>query len=152
MLSSGDILYMSPPLFDRVKSKYLWFENTHSIQASYKNSNKDLDFIRLEKKSFESSPDISIDYALMEKSKNVVMVPLEAEWSDVGSWKVLSEIEKKDSDGNVIKGDVVSIETKNTYINAQHKLITTIGLKDLIIVDTPDAESTVICPKHQAKI
>jgi mannose-1-phosphate guanylyltransferase / mannose-6-phosphate isomerase len=110
-----------------------------AIQASYNNSNKDLDFIRLEKKSFESSPDISIDYALMEKSKNVVMVPLNAEWSDVGSWKVLSEIEKKDSDGNVIKGDVVSIETKNTYINAQHKLIATIGLKDLIIVDTPDA-------------
>jgi mannose-1-phosphate guanylyltransferase/mannose-6-phosphate isomerase len=117
-----------------------------AIQTSYNNSNKDLDFIRLEKKSFESSPSLSIDYALMEKSKNVIMVPLKADWSDVGSWETLNEIEKKDSNGNAIKGDVVCIKTKNTYINAQHKLITTIGLKDLIIVDTPDA--TLIANKN----
>jgi len=117
-----------------------------AIKSSYNKSNKDLDFIRLEKESFESSPNLSIDYALMEKSKNVIMVPLKAEWSDVGTWKALSEIEKKDPNGNTMKGDVVSIETKNTYINAQHKLITTIGLKDLVIVDTPDA--TLIANKN----
>jgi len=110
-----------------------------AIQAAFDNSITDLDFIRLEKKSFESSPNVSIDYALMEKSKNVIMVPLDADWSDLGSWAALNAIEEKDSNGNVIKGDVISISTENTYISSSHHLIATIGVKDLIIVDTPDA-------------
>ena len=111
----------------------------NAIKESCDNSIMDLDFIRLEKKSFESSPNLSIDYALMEKSKNVIMVPLDADWSDLGSWTALKEIGEKDSNGNVIKGDVISINTENTYISSSHHLITTIGVKDLIIVDTPDA-------------
>ena len=105
---------------------------------SVDHATQDLDFIRLDKHFFESSPSDSIDCALMEKSDNVVVVPLDAKWSDVGSWPALHDIGIKNGDGNVIKGDVVTQETTNTYINANHHMVVTIGVDCLIIVDTPD--------------
>ena len=110
-----------------------------SVNNAVNNATKDLDFIRLEKLAFESSAEDSIDYALLEKSSNVVVVPLDAEWSDVGSWLALYNIGTKDKSGNVIKGDVFSEETTNTYINANHHMVVTIGIQDLVIVDTPNA-------------
>ena len=121
------------------------------IQATDKaveNANIDLDFIRLEEKSFKAAPSISIDYALMEKSKKVMVVPLDAGWSDIGSWAALYENGKKNKDGNVIHGDVFVEETINTYINASDHLVATIGVKDLIIVDTPNA--TLVASKDKA--
>ena len=109
------------------------------VRSSVENAIYDLDFIRLEKKTFASSPSMSIDYALMEKSKNVVVVPMDAKWIDVGSWSNLYEIGKKDSSNNFIKGDVVSLETTNSYINASHHLVATIGIDNLIVVSTSDA-------------
>jgi mannose-1-phosphate guanylyltransferase/mannose-6-phosphate isomerase len=109
------------------------------VRSSVENAIYDLDFIRLEKKTFASSPSMSIDYALMEKSKNVVVVPMDAKWIDVGSWSNLYEIGKKDSSNNFIKGDVVSLETTNSYINASHHLVATIGIDNLIRVSTSDA-------------
>ena len=100
---------------------------------------QDLDFIRLDKQAFESSPSDSIDYALMEKSSNVVVVPLDAQWNDIGSWSALYDIGTKDNNGNVIKGDVIIQDTTNTYINANHHMVATLGVDSLIIVDTPDA-------------
>ena len=119
-----------------------------SVGNSVKNATKDLDFIRLEEKAFESSPSDSIDYALMEKSNNVVVVPLDAQWNDIGSWSALYDIGTKDARGNVIQGDVFTEETNNTYINASHHMVATIGVKDLVIVDTPNA--TLISTKDQA--
>jgi len=75
----------------------------------------------------------------MEKSSNVVVVPLEVGWSDVGSWSALYDIGNKDKVGNVIKGDVFIEETTNTYINANHHMVATVGVQDLVIVDTPNA-------------
>ncbi len=98
----------------------------------------DLDFIRLNRGAFSSSPSDSIDYALMEKSDNVMVVPLDAGWNDIGSWDALYDIGDKDSNGNVIKGDVIVQGTTNCYINANHHMVVTIGVNDLIIVDTPD--------------
>ena len=110
-----------------------------SVNNAVNNATQDLDFIRLEKSAFEASPNNSIDYALMEKSSNVVVVPLEAGWSDVGSWSALYDIGNKDKVGNVIKGDVFIEETINTYINANHHMVATVGVQDLVIVDTPNA-------------
>ena len=109
------------------------------VRSSVEKAIYDLDFIRLEEKTFASSPSMSIDYALMEKSKNVIVVPMDAKWIDVGSWSNLYDIGKKDSSNNFIKGDVVSLETTNSYINASHHLVATIGIDNLIVVSTSDA-------------
>ena len=85
----------------------------------------------------------------MEKSNKVSVVPLDVKWSDVGSWTALDEIGLKDGSGNVKNGDVFSIDTKNTYIYAKHHLIATIGIKDLVVVDSPDA--TLIASKDKIK-
>jgi mannose-1-phosphate guanylyltransferase/mannose-6-phosphate isomerase len=120
-----------------------------SVNNAINNAEQDLDFIRLDKQAFESSPSDSIDYALMEKSDNVVVVPLDAQWSDIGDWSALYDISTKDNNGNVIQGDVFTEETTNTYINANHHMVATIGVQDLVIVDTPDA--TLISTKDKAQ-
>jgi mannose-1-phosphate guanylyltransferase/mannose-6-phosphate isomerase len=108
----------------------------------------DLDFVRLDDESFRSAKSISIDYALMEKSENVTVVELDAGWSDIGSWSALHDIGEKSEDGNVIHGDVFIEDTANTYINASNHLVATIGVKNLVIVDTPNA--TLISSKEKA--
>ena len=110
-----------------------------TVNNAINNAEQDLDFIRLEKQAFESSPSDSIDYALMEKSNNVVVVPLDAQWNDIGAWSALYDIGIKDSNGNVIKGDVIAQDTTNSYINADHHVVAAIGVDNLIIIDTPDA-------------
>ena len=120
-----------------------------SVGNAINNSTQDLDFIRLDKQAFESSPSDSIDYALMEKSDNVVVVPLDAQWNDIGAWSALHDIGTKDANGNVIKGDVIAQDTTNTYINANHHMVTTIGVDNLIVVDTPDA--TFIATQDKAQ-
>ena len=120
-----------------------------AVSNSIDNATQDLDFIRLEEQAFISSPSDSIDYALMEKSNNVVVVPLDAGWNDIGSWSALYDIGTKDINGNVIKGDVIAHDTTNTYINANHHMVTTIGVDNLIVVDTPDA--TFIATQDKAK-
>jgi len=120
-----------------------------SVNKAVDNAIQDLDFIRLEKQAFELSPSDSIDYSLMEKSNNVVVVPLDAQWSDIGSWPALYDIGTKDSQGNVIKGDVIAQDTTNTYINADHHMVAAIGVDNLIIIDTPDA--TFIATQDKAQ-
>ena len=110
-----------------------------SVSNAINNATQDLDFIRLDKQAFELSPSDSIDYALMEKSDNVVVVPLDAQWNDIGAWSALHNIGIKDKNNNVIKGDVITQDTTNTYINADHHMVVTIGVDNLIIIDTPDA-------------
>lgn len=102
-------------------------------------ANTDLDFVRVDSTSFASSPSDSIDYALMEKSINSVMVPLDAGWSDIGSWDALWDIMAKDASGNACRGDVLLEETSDSYINAEEKLVVVIGLNDVIVVETKDA-------------
>jgi len=120
-----------------------------SVNNAVNNAVQDLDFIRLEKQAFESSSSDSIDYALMEKSDNVVVVPLDAQWNDIGAWSALYDIGTKDVNGNVITGDVITQDTTNTYINANHHMVATIGVDNLIIVDTPDA--TFIATQDKAQ-
>ncbi|MFP5428989.1 MAG: mannose-1-phosphate guanylyltransferase/mannose-6-phosphate isomerase, partial [Gammaproteobacteria bacterium] len=81
----------------------------------------------------------SIDYAVMEKTADAVMVPLNAGWSDVGSWSALWEVSTKDGDGNVFKGDVLGQATRNTFVHADSRMVATVGVEDLVVVETPDA-------------
>jgi len=106
-----------------------------ALQTEY----KDLDFIRLNKKEFFKCPNKSIDYAVMEKTGNSVVVPLEANWSDIGSWEALFNFREKDIDGNVSEGDVILDNVKNTYAYSSHRLVTITGVSDLVVVDTQDA-------------
>ena len=119
------------------------------VNNAVNNAEQDLDFIRLEKQAFESSPSDSIDYALMEKSNNVVVVPLDAQWSDIGAWPALYDIGVKDSNGNVIKGDVIIQDTTDTYINTDHQMVAAIGVDNLIIINTPDV--TFIATQDKAQ-
>ena len=99
----------------------------------------DLDFIRVDSEIFSTCPDDSIDYAVMEKTDSAAMVPLDAGWSDVGSWTSLWETADKDDNGNVCVGDTILENTKNSYINAEQRLVSVIGLEDVIVVETKDA-------------
>ena len=109
------------------------------VSDAVNNATQDLDFIRLEEQSFSLSPVNSIDYVLMEKSDNVVVVPLDAQWNDIGSWSALYDIGAKDSSGNVLKGDVIAKDTTNSYIYASHHVVTAVGVDNLVVIDTPDA-------------
>jgi mannose-1-phosphate guanylyltransferase/mannose-6-phosphate isomerase len=145
--NSGMFMFQANTLIDELTTYSP--EIVKLVNESVDNATQDLDFIRLEKQAFESSPSASIDYALMEKSNNVVVVPLDAQWNDIGSWSALHDIGIKDDNGNVIKGDVITQDTTNTYINANHHVVATIGVDSLIVVDTPDA--TFIATQDKAQ-
>ena len=110
-----------------------------SCRQALQLAQSDLDFIRVDHDSFSQCPEDSIDYAVMEKTDNAIVIPLDAEWSDVGSWSALWEISEKDSDGNTLRGDVLTEDSKNSFIQSEQKLITTIGIDNLVIVETDDA-------------
>ena len=100
---------------------------------------KDMDFLRIDNNEFSNCPNISIDYAIMESTRNALVVGLDAHWSDIGSWESLMDSRNKDDNGNVSEGDVILDNVKNTYLLSSNRLITASGVSDLIIVDTPDA-------------
>lgn len=100
---------------------------------------EDVEFIRVDKDIFATCPDDSIDYAVMEKCQNVVVVPIDAGWSDVGSFSALWEVSEKDGNQNAIKGDVITTDSTSNYIYAENKLVTTVGVDNLVIVETKDA-------------
>lgn len=99
----------------------------------------DLDFIRIDRTAFSQCSDESIDYAVMEKTDSAVVVPMGAGWSDIGSWSALWEVSEKDEFSNTVRGDAITHETRNCYINAQDKLVATVGLDNIVVVETKDA-------------
>ncbi len=99
----------------------------------------DLDFVRLDKEIFSTCPSDSIDYAVMEKTDKAVVIPLDADWNDVGSWSALWDVTEKDASGNAIKGDVLTVDTHNSFIHSANKLVAVIGLENLVVVETDDA-------------
>jgi mannose-1-phosphate guanylyltransferase len=99
----------------------------------------DLDFLRVHKETFESCPAESVDYAVMEKTSDAVVVPMDAGWSDIESWSSLWDISQKDEDGNSAHGDVILHNTYNSYVKTDRKLVAVIGVNDLVIVSTKDA-------------
>mgnify|MGYP000309446136 FL=1 len=97
------------------------------------------DFIRIDNDNFNACPNKSIDYAVMEKTTNSVVVPLRTEWSDIGSWESLWELKNKDNNGNAIEGDVILEEVKNSFISSSSRLVSAIGVDNLVIIDTQDS-------------
>jgi mannose-1-phosphate guanylyltransferase/mannose-6-phosphate isomerase len=109
-----------------------------ACRAAASGAEVDKDFTRLGR-AFLECPADSIDYAVMEKTRNAAVVPLDAGWSDVGSWAALHEILQKDERGNVLRGDVVVEGCTNSYVVASDRLVAVVGLDGVVIVETPDA-------------
>jgi mannose-1-phosphate guanylyltransferase len=111
----------------------------HFCQAAVAGGTTDLDFIRVDANAFNQCPSDSIDYAVMEKTDAAVMVPLDAGWSDVGTWSSLWQVLAKDQQGNAKKGDVIAVESNNSLLLSEHGLLTCLGVDDLVVVQTKDA-------------
>jgi mannose-1-phosphate guanylyltransferase / mannose-6-phosphate isomerase len=100
---------------------------------------EDLGFLRLDKSSFASAPSISIDYAVMEKTELAAMLPIDVGWNDIGSWSSLWDVAPHDAAGNFVNGDSLLLDTHNCYVHSERSLVSTIGVDNLVIIDTPDA-------------
>lgn len=109
-----------------------------ACEQAYAERTEDSDFVRAGKEAFLRSPDDSIDYAIMEQTANAAVVPLDAGWSDIGSWSALWEIDGKDKNNNAINGDVILHDTRDSLVHSTSRLVTTVGLEDMIIVETKD--------------
>ncbi|TQU82082.1 mannose-1-phosphate guanylyltransferase/mannose-6-phosphate isomerase, partial [Xanthomonas perforans] len=109
-----------------------------ACQKAWENGKRDADFTRLDKDAFAASPSDSIDYAVMEKTADAVVVPLDAGWNDVGSWSSLLDVSSQDAQGNAHHGDVIQLDCQNTYAYGS-RLIAMVGLEDVVVVETPDA-------------
>jgi len=125
-----------------------------AMQDAVMNGETDLSFFRLEEKSMFGCPEDSIDYALMEKSDRVAVVPTDMDWSDIGSWKALWEVSEKDRDGNAVQGDVMLEDVQQSLIRSEHSLVTAVGLRDTLVVETADAVlvASLSCAQDVKKI
>jgi mannose-1-phosphate guanylyltransferase len=110
-----------------------------ACKKAIEHTTQDQDFIRLDAEAFELSPDESVDYAVMENTTDAVVVPLDAGWNDIGAWSALWEVNDKDEKGNTAFGDTILQETTNSLIHGGERLIATVGLDNVVIVDTKDA-------------
>ncbi len=143
-IQSGDY-YWNSGMFMFTAQRYLHeLENFNpdmygACHQAIENAIEDIDFLRLDKAAFKLSPNDSVDYAVMEKTQDAIMIPLDAGWSDVGSWASLWEISEQDENGNVCHGDVLTQNVKNCYLRSEYRLIAAIGLEDHVVVETADA-------------
>ena len=112
---------------------------SQACRAASDSATTDLDFIRIDAKSFAACPSDSIDYAVMEKTGDAVVVPLDAGWSDVGSWSTLHEVSAADEHGNVVRGDVLIEDSSGCYLYSESRLVAVVGLTDHVVVETKDA-------------
>ena len=110
-----------------------------ACQGAMAAARRDMDFLRPDAETFLASPSDSIDYAVMEHTDRGAVVPLDCGWSDIGSWSALCEVGEADGDGNVVEGDVLAQDTCNSYIRGESRLVATLGVDNLVVVETPDA-------------
>jgi mannose-1-phosphate guanylyltransferase len=142
-LESGDYFWNSG-MFLFKASRYLEELKKHrpdiykACELSIKEVIKDRDFMRINKAAFEACPSESIDYAVMEVTDDAVVVPMDAGWSDIGSWSSLWDISEKDECGNAAYGDVILHDVNNSYVRTEGKLVAAIGVDSLVIVSTKD--------------
>ncbi|HTV78418.1 MAG TPA: mannose-1-phosphate guanylyltransferase/mannose-6-phosphate isomerase [Steroidobacteraceae bacterium] len=120
-----------------------------ACRSAFESGRSDLDFTRVDADAFERCPSDSIDYAVMEKTAGAVVVPLDAGWSDVGSWSALHEASAADADGNVAHGDVLQEDSAGCYLYAESRLVATVGLKDHVVVETKDA--VLVAPRDRVQ-
>jgi mannose-1-phosphate guanylyltransferase/mannose-6-phosphate isomerase len=120
-----------------------------ACKRAYKNVSSDLDFKRVDSAAFSSSPSVSIDYAVLERLDNLYVLAYQGDWADVGAWGSVASLADKDSEGNAIQGDGVLLDSQNTFVRAESRLVTGIGLKDLAVIETRDAVLIVQATKTQ---
>lgn len=110
-----------------------------ACRAALAGASQDLDFTRLDAEAFKACPSDSIDYAVMERTEQAAVVPLEAGWSDIGSWSALWDVKEHDAQGNACHGDVMLHDSHGLMVHADHRLVATVGVEDLVVVETKDA-------------
>lgn len=110
-----------------------------ACRAALAGASQDLDFTRLDAEAFKACPSDSIDYAVMERTEQAAVVPLEAGWSDIGSWSALWDVKEHDAQGNACHGDVMLHDSNGLMVHADHRLVATVGVDDLVVVETKDA-------------
>ena len=143
-LNSGDYLWNSGIFLFRADAYLAALERVapeirRNVDDAVAKARRDMDFIRLDQASFSASPSDSIDYAVMEKISNGVVIPLDAGWNDIGAWDALEVLGGTDASGNTVKGDVLALDTKNSVIYTDGRLVATVGISDLVVVATNDA-------------
>lgn len=145
--NSGMFMFRASVVLDELRS--LAPEIYQACAQAFTGAKRDLDFTRLPAKEFGACPSDSFDYAVMEKTKHGVVVPLDAGWSDVGSWSALHEAVPADSSNNVSLGDVLTEDTSGCYLQSTSRLVATVGLKDHVVVETKDA--VLVAPKDRVQ-
>ena len=124
-------------------------ELLHHCRLTVKSVTKDLDFIRLSEQEFAQCEDVSLDYAIMEHTQKAVVVPVDCGWNDVGDLQALWEINKRDGEGSVLQGDVISLNSQNCLVKADSRLVAVLGVKGLAVIETKDA--VLVAPLDQAQ-
>lgn len=153
-LESGDYLWNSG-MFLFQASQYLAELKQHrpamyaAVESAYGNRTEDLDFIRIGTEAFTACPSESIDYAIMEPTQNAKVVPYNGDWSDIGAWDALHDYCEKDSNHNVLVGDVMAESTTNSLVRAESRLVATVGVNNLVVIETADA--VLIMDKDQSQ-
>ncbi len=143
-IDSGDY-YWNSGMFLFKASRYLEELNKYfpeiltACKKCMETATKDLDFIRIDEELFKQCPSESIDYAVMEKTSDAVVVPLDANWSDIGSWSAIWDVSDKDASGNRTLGDVITVDSKNCLVHGEERLITLLGVENIVVVDTKDS-------------
>jgi len=135
--NSGMFMFRASRFIEELK-KFAPAMLAHCEHAIAK-ATRDADFLRLDKEAFAACPADSIDYAVMEKTAHAMVLPIDVGWSDVGSWSALWQVADQDSDGNVHRGDVMAENCRNTFVWSGNRLVSTLGLENMIVVDTDDA-------------
>ena len=137
--------YWNSGMFLLKASRYLQELKTHrpeiaaACEAAMGAVSSDLDFIRVGTEAFVACPDDSIDYAVMEKTSDAVVVPMDAGWNDIGSWSSLWDVSNKDEAGNATSGDTLLLNTKNSFVRSDDKLVALVGIDDVVVISTKDA-------------
>jgi mannose-1-phosphate guanylyltransferase/mannose-6-phosphate isomerase len=153
-VASGDY-YWNSGMFVFKASRYLEELGKYApdileaTTAAYRAAKSDLDFVRIDAQTFATCRSESIDYAVMEKTRDAVVLPLDAGWSDVGSWSSLFDALAPDADGNVLQGDVLVHDTHGCYVHSTGRLVATVGMADHIVVETADA--VLVAPKDRVQ-
>jgi mannose-1-phosphate guanylyltransferase len=113
-------------------------EVVSACRAALEHDSADLEFLRLEREAFANCPSVALDVAVMERTSLGAVLPLDADWSDVGSWSALWETGQQDDAGNVLRGRVISENSRNCYLRSEHRLVVGLGVEDLVVVETDD--------------
>ena len=143
-LASGQYFWNSG-MFLFKASRYLAELERHApamltaCRAAFEGAKRDTDFVRLDKAAFAACPSDSIDYAVMEKTADAAVLPIDVGWNDVGSWSALWEVAQQDGDGNAHHGDVIALDCRDTLAWGDRRLLAMIGLRDIVVVDSDDA-------------